>query len=137
MIANFLFYNQTLGIQNWLTFSDMLKHVDVITDDGKILSHFRLDKKGIHHVAVKYKYQRCILKSLLYTSKNLTRMIRVEIKYRAPIDWQPWILGSCNETCRWLTGIDIGFTFNPGHLYSKLLKYDNVTNYVILDVWRR
>ncbi|MBX4189675.1 hypothetical protein KW791_00035 [Candidatus Parcubacteria bacterium] len=69
--------------------------------------------------------------------KELIAMVTVWIDKRARFPWKPWWVRSCNEFDRYVSGIDVGFTFNPRHLYAKLLKYDKVRNYEILQQWRR
>ena len=63
-------------------------------------------------------------------------MIVIDIEEKAEIAWKPFIVRSCNEIDRYISGVDVGFTFNPKHLYNKLLKYDD-SNYQILYEWRR
>lgn len=46
-----------------------------------------------------------------------------------------WIMGAtCNEWARLISGVDIGFTLNPHHLFKKLIKFDERRNYTILKV---
>ncbi|MDQ8039629.1 MAG: hypothetical protein REH83_04410 [Rickettsiella sp.] len=39
--------------------------------------------------------------------------------------------------CRYFSGVDVGWTFNPKHLYKELLKYKDQRNYELLAHWRR
>ena len=68
--------------------------------------------------------------------QSLTAMIVVSVGQRASIKWKPYLVRSCNELDRYISGVDVGFTFNPKHLYNKLIKYDH-TNYDILYRWVR
>lgn len=64
---------------------------------------------------------------------NTTEVIFLQhIRHVLPT-WKPLMIPTCNEFTRLITGVDIGFTFNPIHLFKKLLKYDSIRNYHIVD----
>lgn len=69
---------------------------------------------------------------------SLTALICVYVEQKVISKiWSPLMIRSCNEVLRPLSSVDIGFTFNPYHLYTKLLKYQYSRNYEILRHWRR
>ena len=135
MIYIFCFYNISTGIQARLAFSKVFKHCNIITYDGDIWLASEFDIHGI----VSRKINATNLLSLVRGMKfidNLIAMIVVEVCERATFHWKPYIVRSCNELDRYISGVNIGFTFNPKHLYNKLIKYDG-SNYQILHQWRR
>lgn len=136
MIAYFLFYNIATGKQAWLGFSNEYRHCNVITYDGFHWINFELDRKGIKTRVLDVNNGWALIRGLK-TIKALSAMIVVEIGERKKIRWKPWWVRSCNELDRYLTGVDVGFTFNPRHLLSKLLRYNGSRNYEILYAWRR
>lgn len=64
-------------------------------------------------------------------------VISVNVYERCKVKWKPFLIRSCNEVCRYVSGVDIGLTLNPRHFYNKLLKYNHKRNYEILSEWRR
>lgn len=134
MLAVFIFYGVANGIQSRLAFSRDLQHCNVITFDGHHWINTDFDSFGIHNRVVTVNS-----KSLIRHLKRLpivTGIIFVEIKSKKHVPWKPFWVRSCNEICRYLTNVDIGFTFNPRHLWSKLIKYNN-RNYELILCWRR
>lgn len=135
MIAIFAFYEVANGVQSFLSFSRIFQHCNVITFDGDIWLNVDFDRFGIHTRRLKVK-SGARLCNALKSMPILTALVVVDIAEPVGICWKPWWVRSCNELCRYLTGVDIGFTFNPAHLYKKLLKYDQ-SNYTVLNAWRR
>lgn len=43
---------------------------------------------------------------------------------------------TCNEIIRLISGINIGFTITPKHLYNKII-CNKTPNYTIIDTWHR
>jgi len=64
-------------------------------------------------------------------------IISLDIGKRSERKWFPLLINSCNEICRLVTGIDVGFTFNPKHLYKKLLMNNGISNFHIDYYWER
>jgi hypothetical protein len=64
-------------------------------------------------------------------------IISIEVKERHQLIWWPFWIRSCNELSRYASGAYLGVTLTPGHLYRKLLKYDNIRNYQIIFQWGR
>jgi hypothetical protein len=136
MIAIFLFYNISNGIQAKLAFSDTFRHCNIITFDGSNWINYELDSLGIHTRVLDVKQGVALIRGLK-SMKELVAMVTVWVEKRARMSWKPWWVRSCNEFNRYIAAVDIGFTFNPRHLYSKLLKYDKIRNYEVLQHWRR
>ena len=135
LIAIFCFYNISTGIQAKLSFSNTFKHCNIITYDGVVWLATEFDDTGIHTQTINARTGAALLRGMK-TIQSLTAMICVSIGQRTSIKWKPYFVRSCNELDRYISGIDVGFTFNPKHLYNKLIKYDH-TNYDILYRWVR
>lgn len=135
MICIFCFYNVSSGVQAKLAFSKEFKHCNVITFDGEVWLVHEFDMKGIHARKVHTLSANALLRGMKHI-ESLIAMISVKVGERASITWKPYIVRSCNELDRYIAGVDIGFTFNPKHLYNKLLCKEG-TNYEILYHWRR
>lgn len=135
MIVIFCFYNLSDGIQSRLAFSKEFKHCNVITCDGEIVLSHEFDSQGYKTRNVDCSGLRSLLRGLKHI-EPLIAFIVVDIRERANISWKPFLVRSCNEIDRYISGVDVGFTFNPKHLYNKLIKY-NRSNYDILHTWRR
>ncbi len=136
MIAIFLFYNMSSGKQARLAFSKDFKHCNIITFDGEYWINYELDSYGIHTKVLETKDGVALLRGLKII-KPLLSTITVWINDPVKINWKPLWVKSCNEFDRYVSGVDIGFTWNPRHLYSKLIKYDKKRNFEILQLWRR
>lgn len=136
MIAIYLFYNIASGKQAWLGFSKEFCHCNVITYDGEHWINFDMDRKGIHSKVLQVTSGNALLRGLKII-KSLTAMVCADIQERKSVSWKPFWVRSCNELDRYLTGIDVGFTFNPVNFYQKLLGLNGRRNYEILYAWRR
>lgn len=134
-LAIFLFYNKATGKQAFLSFNETIKHVNVIVYDGTQPVLIDMDKTGIKTRVLRITDVNKIL-SNIKRIPILTSIIVAYIDKRAASAWRPWWVRSCNEIARHATGINVGFTFNPIHLYNKLLQCDG-TDYDILTHWRR
>lgn len=135
MICFFCFYNVSTGIQARLAFSEEFKHCNIVTFDGEEWIATEFDLTGIHMRQIEAYKSSSLIRGLKYIS-SLIGLVVVEVGEKASIPWKPYIVRSCNELDRYISGVDVGFTFNPKHLYNKLLKYHG-TNYEILYHWRR
>lgn len=135
MICFFCFYNISSGIQSNLAFSDSFKHCNIITFDGEIWILTEFDLQGIHQRKVQAESAVSLMRGMKHIS-CLTALVVVNVFEKTAIPWKPCWVRSCNELDRYISGVDIGFTFNPKHLYNKLIKYHR-TNYEILYEWRR
>lgn len=136
MIAIFLFYNKAQGKQTkWNTNKEFLHcHVMVNNGDGYIL--FELTSNGIDHHVVPAKQPMTIIRNV----QRLDTLIATVCVWRMEppkMKWRPFLIRSCNELSRLVAGVNIGFTYDPIHLYKKLLKYDKQRNYEVLYAWRR
>lgn len=136
MIAFYMFYNHGEGKLNRLSFSKEFRHCNVITFDGSTWNQFTWSPNGIFvrrlsviNMDRLFSAIRCI--------PSLTACVVVEINTPCVFKNSPFGVNSCNELSRYMTAIDVGMTFNPKHLYKKLLKYGKIRNYTILMEWRR
>jgi hypothetical protein len=136
LIAVFIFYNQSSGIQSRLSFSAEFKHCNIITFDGRDWISIDFDRTGLLTRRVHCNDGSALLRHLKVV-KEVSAIVAVNVPKRAKTRWKPWWVRSCNEVCRYASGVDIGFTFNPVQLYKKLLKYRRRRNYEVLSHWRR
>lgn len=136
MIYVFCFYSASSGKQSNLAFSKEFKHCNIISYDGERWVYHEFDMCGfsLRHIG---GVTSCLALSRgMRQISSLVSTITIEVCARAKHQWRPFIVRSCNEIDRYISGVDIGFTFNPKHLYNKLLKCDG-SNYQILEHWRR
>lgn len=136
MIAYFLFYDYSTGKQAKLAFSKEFRHCNIITYDGEAWVNVEFDSTGLLTKVLDVPSGNALIRGLK-SIKMLTAMIVVDIGERKKVLWKPLWGRSCNELDRYVSGVDIGLTFNPIHLYRKLLRYDGKRNYEILYAWRR
>jgi hypothetical protein len=135
MICFFCFYNKSSGVQAKLAFSEDFKHCNIITFDGETWIATEFDLQGIQMRSIHVSKSSSLIRGLKYID-SLIGLIVVEVVDKAKVSWKPYLVRSCNEIDRYISGVDVGFTFNPQHLYNKLLKYHG-TNYEILYHWRK
>jgi hypothetical protein len=135
LIAIIIFYNKSEGPSARLAFSSEFRHCNTITYDGRdwIMTEFL--PSGIL-TRVIHCQDGARLVDRLQIIPEATAIISLSVDYRAKIRWFPWWVRSCNEVCRYVSGVDTGWTFNPCHLYKKLLKYDQRRNWIVLSHWR-
>lgn len=122
-------------MQAKLSFDKDFKHCNIITYDGDIFIATEFDSCGIHQRKVKALKTSALLRALKHID-GLIALVVVDIKARRVTMWKPYFVRSCNELDRYISGVNIGFTFNPKHLYNKLIKC-NGTDYDVLYSWRR
>lgn len=135
MICIFCFYNVSTGIQAKLSLSKTFKHCNIITFDGEVWLATEFDAQGIHNRPIKAYSGKSLIRGLKYIN-SLIGMVVIDVNERAKHYWKPYIVRSCNELDRYISGVNTGFTFNPKQLYNKLLKNKD-SNYDILYHWRR
>lgn len=136
MIAVFIFYSVATGVQAKLAFSDEFKHCNIITYDGEDWILLDFDRTGLLTRKIKCESGSSLVRNL-HVIPKVSAIVSINVKDRIKLMWTPWWVRSCNEICRYASGADIGWTFNPVHLYKKLLKYRHSKNYEILSTWRR
>jgi len=129
------FYNISAGIQAKLAFSQEFRHCNVITYDGESWLVTEFDAFGYQIQMVDVRSGASLIRGMKHVP-SLTALIVIDVEKKARVCWKPFMVRSCNELARYVTGANIGFTFNPKHLYNKLIKY-NCRNYDILHAWRR
>ncbi len=136
LIAIFIFYKKASGIQACLAFNDHFKHCNIVTFDGADWIMLDFDRSGLLTRRIKVNDAESFLRNIRIIPE-VSCVVSVEIDQRKKISWKPFWVRSCNEICRYASGIDLGFTFNPIHFYRKLLKYRHKRNYALLSAWRR
>lgn len=136
MICFFLFYNKARGVQRHFAFRSRVKHCDCICYDGKTWILFQFSDKGVEFESIKVTTVGRMLEHLPIIPELVT-IIGVEVEREQCFPWKPFWVRSCNELCRYLTGVKIGFTLNPRHLLKKLLKYNGKRNFQVIYAWRR
>lgn len=137
MIAIFLFYDKTHGINKSLTFSKDLKHCNIITFDGRGYVMTTLDQTGISSRIIRIGNLSKFLKRLPALMPDLSSIISTFINCRAKRKWNPLSINSCNEVSRRISGIDLPITFNVATLYYYLIYFNGKREYDIDYIWRR
>lgn len=135
MICFFCFYNQSSGIQSSLSFHKDFKHCNLITFDGELWLAHEFDKSGMIVQRVNVYTASSLIRGLKYVD-SVIALVVVDVRERDSISWKPFLVRSCNELDRYISGVEIGFTFNPFHLYNKLLKCKS-KKFDVLYAWRR
>lgn len=136
MIAVIIFYGIAYGKQAKFAFSKEFRHVNIITYDGRDWIMLDFDRSGLITRKIHCSNGTQLIRSLRVLS-DITAILTVDVSKRHKVCWKPVWVRSCNEIVRYAAGLHIGFSFNPVHLYKKLLRYDQVRNYTILTAWRR
>jgi hypothetical protein len=135
LIAIYLFYDKATGKQSLYT-TRGIKHCNVICFDGRDYILFETQPQGIGFRRILAKNTNSIIRNIKRI-ESIIEIICVHISEKKTIKWFPFWIRSCNEVCRFFSGIDTGLTLNPTHLIKKLLKYNNKRNYEILYQWSR
>lgn len=130
MIALFVFRDINNKFYKLFTGSSYYKHVDVITFDGHVRLAHLFRKTGVETKFVKQPVGK--LMQGLYKCKSVVCLIAVELRGKRKKVGQ-FVINTCNEYARKMSGLDIPFTFNPKSLMKKLVKYDGKRNYKILS----
>jgi hypothetical protein len=136
LIAVFLFYNTGIGKYSRFSFSKELVHSALLCYEGDQCILFEIAPAGF---AYRILRSNDVNKNLEAIKKLpcLSAFIAVMISKKKKIKEWPFKWYTCNEVCRYFSGIDIGWTFNPKHLFNKILKYKNKRNYELLAYWSR
>ncbi len=135
MIYVFCFYNVSNGVQSRLSFSKIFRHCNIISFDGEMWIATEFDLEGIHNRRINVYSANSLLRGLKYI-KCLVALVVIDVTERSKTSWKPFFVRSCNELDRYISGANIGFTFNPEHLYNKLLRKGG-NGYGLLYHWRR
>lgn len=136
LIAIFIFWKISAGIQSLLSFSKEFKHCNSIIFNGKDWIMIDMDSKGFLMRKINFTDGSKLIDSLKKI-ETVTSVVSVEVQGRHKVMWKPYYIRSCNEVCRYASGVKLGLTFNPRHFYNRLLRFDKRTNYEILSAWRR
>lgn len=136
MIAVFLFYNQGIGKYRIFNFSKQFVHCALLCYEGDQCILFEIAPTGFIYRILK---NNDVNKNLNAIKKlpMLSAFIAVSVKEKKKIKEWPIKWYTCNEVCRYFSGIDIGWTFNPMHLFKKLIQLKEQRNYELLSCWRR
>lgn len=136
MIYIFLFYNKAEGKQSRLAFSEDFKHCDLISYDGDIFLRIGWNKQGITFNRRRTRNLTHLVRKLRLIPE-LSGILVTDNSGRVEVPWRPFIVRSCNEMARYVSGIDIGFTWNPAHFFNKVLRCSGKRNFTVLYAWRR
>lgn len=136
MIAVFLFYNRGIGKYNVFSFSQELVHSALLCYEGDHCILFEIAPFGFIYRILRSNDVNKNLDSIKKLPM-LSAFIAVWIKEKKKVKEWPLKWYTCNEVCRYFSGVEIGWTFNPKHLYKKLIKHKDKTNYELLAHWRR
>lgn len=139
MKAIFVFYNVATGVPALFTFHKHYRHMSVITSHDDYWVNYDCGGKGIHYDIVQEPRSTEEVMEGLKQLSYISGLVSIEYNEadRAFVSWKPFIIRSCNELCRYLTGIDIGLTWNPYHFHKKLFKHAKDRNYVVTAMWER
>ena len=121
---------------NLFTFSKHFKHVDVYANNGTGWVGFRLSSSGLTY-AMTGQISGDDLTRLACEAHTAEAVIVADVGEPAKFKWCPLTIPMCNEFARLISGVNIGFSWSPRHLYNKLLRYDQTRNYEIIYKWRR
>lgn len=130
MISIFLFFNNGKGMPHTLSFGPYNRCSLIVLTDGNYIM-IQMTQWGIRLRRIKAK-RFTTLVDKLFLLEGLQTVVCTWIKQYPTNPWRPLWLRSCNELCRHTGAVDIGRTWNPTHLFKKLLKYDNTRNYEII-----
>ncbi len=136
MIAVFLFYNRGIGKYNCFSFSKKFVHCALLCYQGDHCILFEIAPFGFIYRILR---SNDVNKNLNAVKKLSALSAFIAVKIKEPKRIKEFFLKwyTCNEVCRYFSGIDIGWTFNPKHLFKKLLKFKDKRNYELLACWRR
>lgn len=136
MIAVFLFYNKGIGKYRLFSFNKNFIHCALLCYEGDHCILFEIAPTGfIYRILKSSDVNKNLnaIKKLPMLSAFIAIFVKEKKKVREwPIKWY-----TCNEVCRYFSGIDIGWTFNPKHLFKKLIQLKEQRNYELLSCWRR
>ncbi len=135
-ICLFLFYDKAVGKQLRYNGNSKFLHCNIIRFDGKHFVLLEISKTGIDYRLINAKTLNKLIRNLKLID-SLIAQVCVEVEKRCDIKWFPIWMRTCNEFARYVSGIDVGLTYNPLHLYKKLMKHDAERNYKILQGWER
>ena len=135
MIVIFLFFSASMGKQLKYTLGEH-KHMSVICYHGDYPVIMELAHTGIEYRIISNPNMVKVIKNLKII-ETLMEMVVVDVKEKSPSKWHLFLIRSCNEICRYISGVQIGLTLNPCHFLRKLIKLNKQKNYHILLRWRR
>jgi len=135
-ICIFLFYNKAQGKQVKYIRNKKYLHCNIISFDGSDCHLLEITTSGIECRRIKSKSMIKVFERLK-SIDSIETQICVSVSNKHKVKWFPLAIKSCNEFCRYVSGVNIGFTYDPFSLYKKLLKYNNKRNFEILRTWER
>ena len=135
MIVFFIFSNSGQGLQRKFTFSDEFVHVNVITFDGETWIFHEYGSRGFECRVLRVKDSATLFRNLKRID-HITSIITLNVQREKCYKFRFLMPQACNNIMTQISGINIGYTINPAHLYKKLLK-NKPTNFEILSTWRR
>lgn len=136
MIAIFLFFNKGLGkFVKFIRDKDFL-HAAVICYQGDVPILMEASESGISYRVVKTPDMASLMEKIILMP-SLTHYVAVKINKEILITEFPFKYFTCNEVCRFVSGVDIGMTLSPKHLFQKLVNFKNNKNYFLMNVWSK
>lgn len=132
MICIFIFYSKAEGYQKIFSFGNKIKHCNLVIYKDGMFTGFEFNKGGLKFKVYKEKSFTKLISNILKLKYIHSIIVTRVIKRKNKI-WSPYIVRSCNEICRLLSGIDTGLCINPQTFYNAILK--KKTNYEIF--WRK
>lgn len=136
MISIFLFYNSSNGVLARMPINEDFKHVSIVTFDGDVPFYLTLNQFGLAVNRLKVRDLGRFL-TKMRGQPTVTAYLACDCDVRVVRPWRPFFIQTCNEVCRVVSGLDIGVTLTPAHLFKKVLKWDGKRNFQILSAWRR
>jgi hypothetical protein len=135
MICIFLFFSNGNGMPNCLAYGPYKRCNLIVHTDGNYLM-IQMTKWGIRLRRIRANRFHSLVDKL-FLLEGLEKVVCTRIREYPKNPWRPFWLRSCNELARYAGAVDIGHTWNPTHLFKKLLKYDNTRNYEIIHIRSR
>lgn len=135
MLVIFAFTNEPKGTKIPYTLHKDFQSVYIFAFSDYRWIKFYFDKRGIQHKETNRTAGKLL--SILKRQHKVKTILIADVENPVSGWYFPLMIQSCNEIMRYLTGVDVGVTLNPFHLYRKLLKYDKKRNYSILFEWTK
>lgn len=135
MIYIFLFYTKGEGKPLKWTLGKY-KHVEMITHDDNNCISWTVGSLGLSYRELRDWPQKRFI-SHLWGIKKPQAMIVLRRHMFEMQPWRPLLIRSCNELYRYMANLDIPCSIWPCGFYKKLIRYNSIRNYTILEHWRR
>lgn len=137
MISVFLFYNKAYGLKEKFTFSDDLKHCNILIFDGKDYILTWIGSNGIKSRVMNIDSLIDYLENIKKKMNSISAIIVTTVNDAKLHKNYLLSINSCNEVSKRHGCVDIGLTLNPCHLYNLLHFLNQKRNFKIQYSWRR